>query len=211
GGQIVKKLLVLFLTICLGVILGACGSTETAKNSGDSNKADKNEESASEKENASTQEDENIKAKNIFTNKKLNIKGTVGPMKYHISGIQLKEMEPKNKETASLLGVKVGDKVNAITIEMSGENTSDKDISFYLGQATIVTNTKEQLEPEMLLSEHIEGEYLGKVKNEGHNVYILKKSSVKDLKSIEIRISAPTNKNIDTLGKDVKHTIKVNN
>ncbi|MEC1261334.1 hypothetical protein P9D34_12915 [Bacillus swezeyi] len=207
-----KKVLVLFLTICLGIILGACGSSETAKNSEDTKKVDTNEnkKSDSEKENENVQEDENLKGKDVYTNNKLNIDGTVGPMKYTIKSIQLKEMQPKNEQTASLLGVKVGDTVNAVTIEMSGENTSDDDVNFYLGQATIVTNTKEQLEPEMLISKHIEGEYLGKVKNEGANVYILKKSSVQDLKSIEIRIDAPTNNDFEPLGKEVKHTIKVN-
>ena len=43
-------------------------------------------------------------------------------------------------------------------------------MSFYLGQATIITNTKEQLESDMLLSEHIEGDYLGQVAHEGHNL-----------------------------------------
>ncbi|ASB88200.1 hypothetical protein OZL92_02260 [Bacillus sonorensis] len=204
-----KKATVLFLTVCLAIVLGACGSSETAKNSGDTKKSAASENKKSDNDN--TQEDENLKGKDIYTNNKLNINGTVGPMKYTIKSVQLKEMQPKNEATAKLLGVKVGDTVNAVTIEMSGENTSDDDVNFYLGQATIVTDTKEQLEPEMLISKHIEGEYLGKVKNEGANVYILKKSSVKNLKSIEIRVDAPTNNEFEPLGKEVKHTIKVNN
>lgn len=208
-----KKLAVLFLAICLGAFLGACGSTDTSKK--DDNKkeatASENKDSDSKKENEDIQEDGDMKATTVFTNKNLNIKGSTGPMKYEISAIQSKELEPKNEETASLLGAKVGDKINAVTIEMEGENTSDKDVSFFLGQAKIITDTKEQLEPEMLLSEHIEGEYLGKVKNKGHNVYILKNSSVKDLKSIEIRVDAPfDNNSVDSLGKEVKHTIEVN-
>ncbi|UZN53076.1 hypothetical protein [Bacillus paralicheniformis] len=208
-----KKFLILSLALCLGIILGACGSTDTAKK--DDNKkettASENKKSDSKKENEDVQEDGDMKATTVFTNKNVNIKGTSGPMKYEISAIQLKELEPKTEDAASLLDAKVGDKINAVTIEMEGENTSDKDISFYLGQAKIITDTKEQLEPEMLLSEHIEGEYLGKVKNKGHNVYILKNSSVKDLKSIEIRVDAPIDDNADSLGKDVKHTIEVNN
>lgn len=206
-----KKVSVLFLTICLAIVLGASGSSETAKNNGDSKKTEANENKNTDSKDENTQEDENLKGKNVYTNNKLNIKGNVGPMKYTISSVQLKEMQPKNEATAKLLGVKVGDTVNAVTIGMSGENTSDDDVNFYLGQATIVTDTKEQLEPEMLISKHIEGEYLGKVKNEGANVYILKKSSIKDLKSIEIRVDAPTNNDFEPLGKDVKQTIKVNN
>ena len=206
-----KKFLILSLALCLGIILGACGSKDTVKKDDTKKESSASENKDTDNKKEDVQEDENLKGKNVYTNKKLNINGTTGPIKYEIKAVQLKEMEPKNEETADLLGVKVGEKVNAVTIELSGENTSEKDVNFYLGQATIVTNTKEQLEPEMLLSEHIEGEYLGKVKNEGHNVYILKKSSVKDLKSIELRVDAPTDNNFEPLGKDIKHTIEVNN
>lgn len=157
------------------------------------------------------QEDDDLKATNTYTNKELGITGTAGSLKYDISGIQLKKLEPKTQETADLFEVQVGDVVNAITIEMTGENTADEDMSFYLGQATIITNTKEQLEPDMLLSEHIEGDYLGQVVHTGHNVYILENSTVDELKSIEVRISAPMNSNFDSVGEDIVHTIEVNN
>ncbi|MGO4966332.1 MULTISPECIES: hypothetical protein [Bacillus subtilis group] len=220
-----KKFIILSLTLCLGIILGACSSSETAKDKEDSNKVSANEDkdSNSKTENEDVQknentqgneiikDDENMRVKNIFSNEKLNIKGTTGPMKYEINGIDLAEVEPKNEKSASFFNAKVGEKVNTIIIKMSAENTSEKDVDFFLGMSKIITNTKEQLEPETLSSNAVEGEYLGKVKSEGYSTYILKKSSLKDLKTIEIRIEAPRNSNFDSIGKDVKHTIKVNN
>lgn len=206
------------------LILGACGSDAT--NISDSEEPTKKETGESEvvpvDANAETeepvtdeasedvQEDDELKATNTFTNKELGITGTTGPMKYEISGIQLKKLEPKTETAANLLEANVGDTVHAITIKMSGENTSDEDMSFYLGQATIITNTKEQLEPDMFLSEHIEGDYLGQVIHDGYNVYILKNSTVDELKSIEIRVSAPVNGNFDSIGEDIVQTIEVN-
>jgi hypothetical protein len=210
------------LSILLGVFalsLAACGSdttdisddeekqSEEATNKDEEKKADTEEKAKDE----NVQEDDQLKATNTFTNKELGITGTVGPMNYAISGVQLKKIEPKTQEAADMFEVEIGDTVNAITIEMSGENTSDEDMSFYLGQATIITNTKEQLEPDMILSEHIEGEYLGKVEHEGHNVYILKNSTVEDLQTIEVRVSAPLNSNFENVGEDIKHVIEVNN
>jgi hypothetical protein len=209
------------LLISSMLALAACGSdttsisdeekepkTEEVKNEENKKAADTEKEAVKDE---NVQEDDQMKATNTFTNKELNITGTVGPMNYSISGVQLKKLEPKTQEIADLFEVEIGDTVHAITIEMSGENTSDEDMSFYLGQATIITNTKEQLEPDMFLSENIEGDYLGKVKQAGHNVYILKNSTVDDLKSIEIRVSAPMNTNFDSLGEDVKQVIQVNN
>jgi len=44
-----------------------------------------------------------------------------------------------------------------IQIDLNIENTSDEDIIFYVSQATIVTSTGEQLENDMLISDHISG------------------------------------------------------
>ncbi|UIN45108.1 hypothetical protein M8181_15265 [Bacillus licheniformis] len=216
-----KKLALLLLTICLVGFLGACSPTDTAKN--DSKKeasASENNDSENKTEDTKVegnsqkediQQDENMKVKNIFSDENLNIKGTTGPMKYEINGIHLTEVEPKNEKSASFFNAKVGEKVNTIIIKMSAENTSEKDVDFFLGLSKIITNTKEQLEPETLSSDAVEAEYLGKVKSEGYSTYILKKSSLKDLKTIEIRIEAPQDSNFESIGKDVKHTIKVNN
>lgn len=216
-----RNLITILFIGLISIVIAACG-TETTKISGNDNKA-KDEVSKDNKENVKKvekeatskkediQEDENMKVTNTYTNKELGIKGTTGPLNYEISGVQLKKLKIKSEEAANLLEMKVGDVAQAVTIKMSGENTSDDDMNFYLGQATIITNTKEQLEPSMFLSKNIEGEYLGKVQHEGYNVYILKKSTVDDLKTIEIRVSAPTNSNFDTVGKEIKQVIKVNN
>ncbi|MFD1030186.1 hypothetical protein [Metaplanococcus flavidus] len=157
------------------------------------------------------QEDESMKATNTYTDKELDITGEIGPMQYEIQGIQLKIIEPKDEATAELFEVAVGEEVHAFTIEMAGENTSEEDMSFYLGQTTAITNTREQLEPDMFLSEYIDGEYLGQVRHEGHNVYVLKNSTVDELETIELRILAPTDSEFNTVGEDVSHTIEVNN
>lgn len=162
--------------------------------------------------NEDIQEDESLKATNTFTNKDLKIEGEIGPVKYEIPAIQLKILEPKDQATADLFEVKIGEEVHAFTIQVIGENTADEDVSFYLGQAIAITNTKEQLETDMFLSEGIQGDYLGKVRHEGSNVYILKNSTVDELKTIELRITAPTdNVNYEPLGEDASVTIEVNN
>ncbi|MDN3428548.1 hypothetical protein QL992_05955 [Microbacterium sp. APC 3898] len=213
--------------IISSVVLAGCGSDTAEVNEESENTTTASEEtSANTEESESTeeteeveeavevdedvQEDDSMKATNTYTNKELGITGEIGPMKYEIPGIQLKIIEPKDQATADLFEVAVGDEVHAFTIQFAGENTSEEDMSFYLDQAVAITNTKEQLDPDMLLSEYIDGEYLGQVRHEGHNVYILKNSTVDELKSIELRIMAPYDTNFETVGEDVSHTIEVN-
>ena len=211
--------------IISSVVLAGCGSdtaevNEESKNTATTTASEEETtaESTEETEEAEeavevdedVQEDDSMKATNTYTNKELGITGEIGPMKYEIPGIQLKIIEPKDQATADLFEVAVGDEVHVFTIQFAGENTSEEDVSFYLGQAIAITNTKEQLEPDMLLSEYIDGEYMGQVRHEGHNVYILKNSTVDELESIELRIMAPYDTNFETVGEDVSHTIEVN-
>ncbi|ETP70333.1 hypothetical protein G159_02050 [Planococcus glaciei CHR43] len=213
--------------LVISTFLTACGSESANSNESSENTSSESEETAEETEaskdieaaeeteqeetnSEDVQEDDSLKATNTYTNKELGITGEIGPIKYEIPGVQLKIMEPKDQATADLFGVGIGEEVHAFTVQVVGENTSDEDMSFYLGQAIAVTNTKEQLEPDMLLSEHIEGEYLGQVRHEGFNVYILKNSKVNELESIELRISAPSDSNYEIVGEDVSHTIEVN-
>ncbi|MBM4762749.1 hypothetical protein [Bacillus sp. B15-48] len=219
-----KKLFRLLLLGLLSIALVACGSDATSisddsetteQGNKDEGESETNQTDTQENEEVVTdedvQEDDQLKATNTYTNKELGIEGTSGPMEYTISGIQLKKLEPKTEATAALFDAEVGDVVHGFTIKMSGENTSEEDINFYLGQATAITNTKEQLDSDMFLSEYIDGKYLGQVRHEGYNFYILKNSTVDELESIEIRIDGPSNNNYDSVGDDIKHVIEVNN
>ncbi|MGY3186425.1 hypothetical protein [Lysinibacillus sp. TE18511] len=218
-----KKKLIFSAALVLSLGLAGCGTDsakeekpkeETTTASTGEKDAAKEDTTKEEKKDADKKEDnayEDKDLKGIDTySKELNITGQSGPLKYNIEDVVLKKATPKSEEAANLFDVPVGTEVDLITIFMNGENTSTEDMSFYLGQATIITNTKEQLEPDMILSEHIEGNYLGQVKQEGYNVYVLKNSKVEDLKTIEIRIDAPLNSNMDRQGEDITQTFEVN-
>ncbi|PSL42169.1 hypothetical protein B0H99_101417 [Planomicrobium soli] len=215
---------VIFTTIVgASLLLGACGSDTTKVNENSENTAATTETEAKETEEVAAeeteaeevvsedvQEDDTVKATNVYTDKDLGITGEVGPLKYEISGIQLKIIEPKDQATADLFEVEIGDEIHAFTIQMAGENTTEDDVSFFLNQAIAVTNTKEQLDPDMILSEYIDGEFLGQVRHEGHNVYVLKNSKVDELKTIELRIQAPYDKDFNTIGDEISEKIEVN-
>ncbi|WP_054704810.1 hypothetical protein [Bacillus sp. JCM 19041] len=68
-----------------------------------------------------------------------------------------------------------------ISIDMEVSNSSEDTINFYMDQATITTNTGEQLEPDFLGSDHIGGEFIGAVNKQGTIAYMLKDTDPNDV------------------------------
>lgn len=180
-----KKLFTLLLALIMCLSLASCGSDD---------KSDSGNE---------VQEQDGMRKEIVYTNADLGITGETGPFKYTIEGIQVSKLTATDDETAEFLGVEKNKEVTAVVINASAENTSDATNSFYIGQATLTSSTKEQVESDMWLSEHIEGEFLGQVKNSGSLAYILKNTNADELTSVTLHINAPSNENWENIGEDV--------
>lgn len=94
-----------------------------------------------------------------------------------------------------------------IQLDMSVENTQEEPVNFYPSQATITTNSGEQLDPDGFLGEHISGEFLDAVTQEGYNVYVLENSEAEEIEEITVRMSAPTDEDFNEVGDSVEQTI----
>ncbi|GAK12205.1 DUF4352 domain-containing protein [Geomicrobium sp. JCM 19039] len=95
--------------------------------------------------------------------------------------------------------------VEYIQVDMVVENTSDDDVTFYASQAKLITDTGEQLDPDMWFSDHLDGDYFGNVTKSGSSIYILENSMAEDVTSVELRYSAPFDTDSwDDLGEDIK-------
>ncbi|MCM2674565.1 hypothetical protein [Alkalicoccobacillus plakortidis] len=90
-----------------------------------------------------------------------------------------------------------------IQIDMEVSNSSDDTINYYMDQATITTNTGEQLEPDLLSSDHIGGEFIGAVNKSGSVRYLLKDSNPNDVEWVRIIIDGPYDENLDAVGEDI--------
>lgn len=155
-------------------------------------------------------EENGLRKEPVATNKELNLEGEVGPFKYIIEGVQISKLTATTDEMAQMLGIEKDKEVALVAVNASAENTTTDTLSFYLGQATLTTNTKEQVESDMLLSEYIEGEFLGNVKHSGNLVYILKNSKAEDVTNLTLHIDAPHNENFENVGEEVKIDITLN-
>ena len=209
-----KKIVIMLL---MSLMLVSCSSKKEEKNTTETNtsevKKEENQEDKKEnkKKEGETTEQNGLKKTVIFTNKELNKTGESGSIKYNFTKIQVSKITATTDDAAQMFEVEKGKEFAIVVFDIEVENTSDKDVSFYISQAKLISNTKEQVEPDMIASTYIDGEFLGAVKKNGTNVYLLKNSKAEDIKSVEIRISAPTDKNFNKLGEDIKFTIDIPN
>jgi len=93
--------------------------------------------------------------------------------------------------------------LHMIQLDLTVENTADEDIIFYSGQATISTSTGEQLESDMWLSDHIDGDMMAGTKASGTFFFILENSDAADVESVRLTWGAPMNEDYEEIGEDV--------
>ncbi|SEN98934.1 hypothetical protein SAMN04488134_10344 [Amphibacillus marinus] len=103
-----------------------------------------------------------------------------------------------------------GEEIEYIQVDMTVESTSEDPVNFYASQATITTSTGEQLEPDMFLSDHIDGEYLGQVTKSGTIFYVLENSKAEDVESIKMFFGAPNDDSFSSLGDEITIDVTLN-
>ncbi len=81
-------------------------------------------------------------------------------------------------------------------------------LPFFVGQATITTNTGEQIESDMLFSEHIDGEFIGAVKKSGTQFFILENSDPNEIEWVRVLISGPSDEDWEDVGEDLDFTVE---
>ena len=128
-----------------------------------------------------------------------------GPIKLTITDVQISKVNPK-PDYKSMFNDK--DEVTSVVIAVEVENTSDKTISFYPDQGTLVTNTKEQKEAELFLSDDVGGDFIGQVIKKGNIVFILD-SKADEINNLKFVLGHPSNENLENVGEDITVTYDI--
>ena len=174
--------------------LTACGSQANSKGKEEDSSADTEKaQSINEPENKRQQEDENEVKDGPLTIADQWTKeddGTKVTLKKIAKLDKLLDLEPiymTIQDVKLLEREKDGEILNTIQIMYSAENISDKEIMFR-GIETVTTNTKQQLKTDIdnLSDNYNDGEYYGKVKNDGTLILPYNEENFDDLKSIKI-------------------------
>lgn len=209
-----KKIVSLLLIAVMTLSLVACGDNGeevesekevvTEEETTEAEVQEETEEPADDSTTGEIVEEGGLRKEPIITDKELNKTGETGPFKYSINAIQVSKLTATNDEMAELLSIEKDKEVALVVMDVSVENTTEDTNSIYFDQATLTTNTKEQVTADFMLSDYIEGEYLGAVIHEGSIYFILPNTNADDLTTITLHVDAPHDENFETIGDDVK-------
>ena len=201
----VMKKLIYSATIISALLLGACGDVEEISdenvNTSDV-EASVEEEAPKEEvkeEESNVSESEIGKMTTLYQNKELNIPIESGTAKANLSKIRYATLEPLT-DYKPMFGDQ--DVATLITIEATAENTVDSTVNFYLNQAKLVTDTGQQVDADLWLSDDVGGEFLGVVKKEGSIQWVLKHDE--NIKKVTLHISGASDNNFNRLSEDLK-------
>lgn len=125
----------------------------------------------------------------------------VGDLDFSITAVALVHVKPNTEQGRDYWG----DEKDMIFIGYKVTNNSDQQLNLYPTQRKIVTNTQEQLSPDIFASNG-DGEYLGNVKEEGFIVYY-PESDLKDINEITYYLEKACDKDFNPIGED--HQIKI--
>ncbi|WP_280768448.1 hypothetical protein [Salipaludibacillus daqingensis] len=124
--------------------------------------------------------------------------------------INIEQINTASGETAGMLKeMTEQDELDYIQIDLNVENTADEDITFYAGQARISTSTGEQLESDMWLSDHIDGDLMSGTSHNGSFFFMLENSNAEDVESIRITWGAPTDLDWEEVGEPIDIEIEL--
>lgn len=126
----------------------------------------------------------------------------VGDLDFSIYGAALAKIKTNNQE---LKDYWQSEEVDVIMLATRISNNSDKTITLYSTQDKIVTDTREQLEPDLLLSQGA-GEILGNVDDKSANIYY-PESNLEDISEFTFYLSPGYNEDFGTIGEE--HQIKI--
>lgn len=139
----------------------------------------------------------------VMTNYLFEYVQQCGPMELCVNGIELSDITFKDEDTADLAGVSVGSEAGLVALHITAENTSEDDVSFYPDQSYLITDTKEQLDCAVFLSDSVGGDFFGQVKKEGYVYFFCRNTMAEDLSHLQWRIDPPTDENFDDLGEPI--------
>lgn len=199
----------LLVAVPLALLVG-CGEADelktTATDTEDVTEAEASAPEKSTSENEDVQESELGTNKIYMKNKALTITETMGPIQFTIDKVQTSRLRVAEAYRDSFDGQ---EEVTVVAMNMLAENTVDETMSFHPNQATLVTNTGEQVSSDLWFSDDVGGEFLGMVKKEG-NVLFFVKAKPEELTDLKVVIDGPFNENFDKVAEDrYEYTINV--
>ena len=180
--------------------------TTSSSEGSESSKGEDTSEGIGGSEEFEVEEDEIGVSQIYMKNRNLGIEEKIGPIIFQIDKVQTLRLQ-----VSSDFRFMFDDKkeVTIVSFNVIVENTSDDTVSFHPNQARLVTNTGEQVDADMIISEDVGGEFLGKVKKEGGVLFHVD-SMPAELTEVRFVVEGPYNDQFNKIAEDrYEYTIDV--
>ena len=139
----------------------------------------------------------------ITHSKELNLSQTTGPFKVDVLAVNVASSD-YNTEYSSFME----DKNSLVAVYVRVENTSTDTFSIHPDQGTLVTNTQEQSNAKVFISDAVGGDFFGQVVKEG-SVYFTLDSEATDLESLRFIVASPYADDFSSVGEDLEFKIEL--
>lgn len=201
-----RKIKLLALLGIFGLGLAACGTTEESNATETTSSESSIEESTSvESSKESSEKTENETTESEFGTlttlgkvKGINETKQSGPFNVTVEAIQKSQLQP-SADYVELFG---GEDLAVISIQLSVEHTSEDTNVIYPDQGTIVTDTKQQVVADMILSDSVGGDFLGQVIKEGTIQFIFE-GNAEDINSFQYVVGSGSDSDYNHFGEDI--------
>lgn len=191
----------LVLALPLALLVG-CGEADKLKTTATDTEevvaAETEQQMAEPKEEADVQESELGSNQIYMKNKALDVNETIGSIQFAIDKVQTSRLTVAEAYREQFDGKEA---VTVVAMNVIVENTIDDTISFHPNQATLVTNTGEQVTADIWYSDDVGGEFLGKVKKEG-NVLFFVAAMPEELTEVRFIVDGPFDANYEQVAED---------
>ena len=191
----------LVLALPLALLVG-CGEADELKTTATDTEevvaAETEQQTAEPKEEADVQESELGSNQIYMKNKALDVNETIGSIQFAIDKVQTSRLTVAEAYRELFDGKEA---VTVVAMNVIVENTIDDTVSFHPNQATLVTNTGEQVTADLWHSDDVGGEFLGKVKKEG-NVLFFVAAMPEELTEVRFIVDGPFDANYEQIAED---------
>ena len=191
----------LVLALPLALLVG-CGEADELKTTATDTEevvaAETEQQTAEPKEEADVQESELGSNQIYMKNKALDVNETIGSIQFAIDKVQTSRLTVAEAYRELFDGKEA---VTVVAMNVIVENTIDDTVSFHPNQATLVTNTGEQVTADLWYSDDVGGEFLGKVKKEG-NVLFFVEAMPEELTEVRFIVDGPFDVNYEQIAED---------
>lgn len=201
-----KKLKLLATLGLCGLMLAACGEEDSTKETSETQAPTTEESSSAENVESSEKiETEGEVSESEFGTmttlaqvKDLNEVQQSGPFNVTVEAIQKSQLQP-SADYVEFFG---GEDLAVISIQLSVEHTSDDTNVIYPDQGTIVTDTKKQVDADMLISDSVGGDFIGQVIKDG-TVQFIFDGNAADINSFQYIVDSGSDSDFNNFGEDL--------